>query len=71
VILSTVVGLGTALVGSFGSAAHLYRRGGVTVEASNSHSTYFTSDLVALRAEQREALAVFRPSAFTAVSGLT
>ena len=70
VALSTTVGLGTALVGSFAEAAHLYRRGGVSVEASNSHASYFTSDLVALRAEQRMALACFRPGAFTQVTGL-
>jgi HK97 family phage major capsid protein len=70
VALSNTVGLGTALVGAFDSAARLYVRGGVTVEASNSHSNYFTTNLVALRAESRAALAVFRPSAFTAVTGL-
>jgi HK97 family phage major capsid protein len=70
VALSTTVGLGTALVGAFNSAAHIYRRGGVSVEATNSHASYFTSNLVALRAEQRQALACFRPTAFTAVTGL-
>ena len=34
VVLSTVVGAGTALVGSFGQAAQVFRRGGVTVEAT-------------------------------------
>jgi hypothetical protein len=43
----------------------------VVVEATNSHSDYFTRDLVAVRAEQREALLVYRPSAFTVLSGLT
>jgi hypothetical protein len=43
----------------------------VTVEATNSHSDYFVKDLVAVRAEQREALLVYRPAAFTVVSGLT
>jgi hypothetical protein len=43
----------------------------VTVEATNSHQDYFLKDLVAIRAEQREALLVYRPSAFTVVSGLT
>ena len=70
VILSSVVGAGTALVGSFGQAAKIYRRGGPTVEASNSHASYFQSNLVMLRAESRLALCVYRPAAFTAVSGL-
>jgi HK97 family phage major capsid protein len=70
VVLSTVVGAGTALVGSFGQGAHIWRRGGVSVEASNSHSDFFAKDLTMIRAEQREALGVYRLSAFTAVSGL-
>lgn len=67
VVLSTQVGVGTALVGAFRQGGAVYRRGGVTVEASNSHESYFKYDLVALRAESREALCVYRPSAFTEV----
>jgi len=70
VVLSTIVGPGTALVGSFRQAAQIYRRGGRTVEASNSHANYFQQDLVMLRAESREALCVYRPPAFTEVRGL-
>jgi HK97 family phage major capsid protein len=70
VVLSTVVGLGTALVGNFGQAAHVWRRGGVSVEATNSHSDLFVKDITMLRAEERLGLGVYRPAAFTAVSGL-
>jgi HK97 family phage major capsid protein len=70
VALSTVVGLGTALVGNFSTAAHVWRRGGVSVEATNSHSDYFVKNLSMLRAEERLGLGVYRPVAFTAVSGL-
>jgi hypothetical protein len=42
----------------------------VSVEATNSHDTYFIKNLSMLRAEERLGLGVFRPSAFTAVSGL-
>ena len=35
VVLSTVVGAGTALVGNFGLSAHVWRRAGVSVEAIN------------------------------------
>jgi HK97 family phage major capsid protein len=70
VVLHTGVGLGTALIGDFRESAHIWRRGGVTVEASSSHSDYFQRNLVALRGESRLALGVYRSTAFTAVSGL-
>lgn len=75
VVLSSVVGSGTAIVGCFGQAAQLYRRGGITVEATNSGyvggKDLFTTDQIALRAEVRAALATFRPVGFCVVSGLT
>ena len=70
VIVSSVVGAGTALVGNFTSAAQIYRRGGPTVEAANQHASYFQNNLVMIRCEQREALCLYRPSAFTEVRGL-
>lgn len=70
VVVTTAVGAGTALVGAFDTAAQIYRRSGVTVEASNSHSDYFEKNLVKIRAEERLALCVYRPAAFTLVTGL-
>jgi HK97 family phage major capsid protein len=70
VVLSTVVGSGTALVGSFQQGAHVWRRGGPSVEATNSHSDLFVRDITMLRCEARLALGLYRPSSFTAVSGL-
>ena len=70
VVVTTAIGAGTALVGAFSAAAQLFARGGRTVEASNSHSDYFEKNLVKIRAEERLALAVYRPAAFTLVSGL-
>lgn len=55
---------GQAVVGAFATGAQVFRRGGLSVEASNSHSDYFVKNLTAIRAEQREALAVYRPEAF-------
>lgn len=59
-----------ALVGAFRTAAQVFRKGGITVEASNSHGTYFKENKTAIRAETREALAVYRPAAFGVVSNL-
>jgi Phage capsid family len=46
-------------------------QGGVSVDATNSHSDLFVENITLLRAEERLALGVYRPSAFTAVSDLT
>lgn len=61
---------GTSLVGGFRSASQLFRRGGVRVEASNSHQDFFIKNLVAIRAEERLALVVYREGAFGKVTGL-
>jgi HK97 family phage major capsid protein len=60
----------TSLVGAFKQAAQVFRKGGIRVEASNSHQDYFIKNLVAIRAEERLALAVYRPGAFGTVTGL-
>jgi len=65
VVVTSAITVGTALVGAFNQGAAIWRKGGVTVE--NSHSAYFQTDMVALRAESRLALGVFRPSALVAV----
>jgi HK97 family phage major capsid protein len=66
VYVTATIGAGTALTGST-SAAQVWRKGGISVDASNSHNDYFQRNLVALRAEERLALAVYRPAAFTEI----
>lgn len=66
--VTSAIGAGTMLVGAFRQGAQLFRRGGITVEASNSHSDFFQRNQTAIRAEERLALAVYRPSAFTVVT---
>jgi HK97 family phage major capsid protein len=68
VAVSSNVGAGTALLGSFGQAAQIWRRGALTVDASESHQDYFIRNLAMIRAEERLALGVFRP--FVQVTGL-
>ena len=48
----------------------IFRKGGVRVDASNSHQDYFTRNLVAVRSELREVLAVYKPQCFGEVTGL-
>ena len=64
VVVTTSISRGVALVGAFATGAQIFRRGGLMVEASNSHSDYFQRNLTAIRAETRLALAVYRPEAF-------
>jgi HK97 family phage major capsid protein len=70
VAVTPAIAAGTGLVGAFGKAAQLFQKGGIRVEVSNSHSDYFIKNLVAIRAEVRAALAVYRPAAFGTVTGL-
>jgi HK97 family phage major capsid protein len=71
VAVTPTMAAGTGLVGCFKSAAQLFVHGGMRVEASNSHQDFFIKNLVAIRAEERMALAVYRPAAFGTVTGLT
>lgn len=69
VVQTTAETENTALVGDF-TLTELAVKKGVTVEVSNSHSTYFVENKQAIRAEMRAALAVYRPSAFCTVTGI-
>lgn len=66
--MSAAVPANTAVVGAFGTAATVYRKGGVRVESTNSHSDDFTNNLITTRIEERVALAVRNPSAFVNVT---
>jgi HK97 family phage major capsid protein len=62
---------GTALVGAFSTAAQVFLRGPIQVAVTNSHQDWFQKNLVAIRAETRAALAVYRGGAFGLVTGIT
>jgi Phage capsid family len=61
---------GEAIVGAFQEGSMLFRKGGIVVQATNSHSDYFQKNQTAIRAEMRVALAHFVPSAYCLVTGL-
>jgi len=60
----------TALVGAFQMCAQEFTKGGIRVEISNSHSDFFVKNLIAIRAEERLALCIYRPAGFGKVTGL-
>lgn len=64
-IVTTAMTSGYFLVGSSApNVVQIRNRMGVTVDISDSHSTYFTENKIAIRVEARLALVVFRPAAF-------
>jgi len=69
--LTTGIGsAGTAGVGAFRQYAQIFNNGGVLVEMSSEHSTYFTERKIAIAVSRRMSLASYRPSAFATVTGL-
>lgn len=52
------------LAGDFRQGATLFDRQSITIDTSESHSTFFTENKVAIRAEERVGLAVHRPDWF-------
>jgi HK97 family phage major capsid protein len=60
----------TAFVGAFKLGAQVFRRQGITLETTNSNVDDFVKNLLTIRAEERLALAVYRPLAFCTVTGL-
>jgi HK97 family phage major capsid protein len=70
VVVTTAITAGVGLVGAFRASAQVFRKGGISLETSNSHSDFFTKNLTAIRAEERLALAVYRPGAIGEVTNL-
>lgn len=68
VVQTPAIAAKTVLVGSFGMCAQLFRKGGITVEATNSNEDDFKNNLVAIRAEERLLQAVYRPGGFGVVT---
>lgn len=59
----------TALVGAFTPHAQVFRRSGIEIAISTENEDYFIKNKLAVRAEERLALAVYRPAAFCKVEG--
>jgi len=70
VVVTTAATAGTAIVGAFNTCAEVFRKGGITVEMTNANENDFLTNLIAIRAEERLALAVYRPAGFSTVTGI-
>ena len=67
-VISPRIAKGTALVGAFKAGGMLVRKGGVRIEATNSHADLFVSDVTVVRMEIRELLTITQPKAFCKVA---
>lgn len=70
VIWTTSIAAGTALVGAYRMGAQIFRKLGLTIETTNSDASDFQYNRIAIRANTRLTLAVYRPLAFCQVTGL-
>ena len=64
VVDTTAIRVAEFATGAFSLGATIYDRENATIRVSDSHAEYFIENMIAILAEQREALANFRPEAF-------
>lgn len=70
VVVTTAETENTALLGDFQLYSEIFRRRGSNIKVSDSHSDYFAKGKLAIRADKRLALAIYRASAFCKVTGI-
>lgn len=70
VVITPAQTQGTALVGDFAMYSHISRKAGIRIDISDSHSDYFTSGKLAIRAEERLSLEIYRAAAFCKATSL-
>ena len=69
-VVTTAATAGTALVGAFRESAQIWQREGITVATTDTDQNDFQYNRVAIRVEERLALAVYRPLGFCTVTGI-
>lgn len=68
---TTAITANTGLVGAFQPDGQVFQRAGLTVTISTEHSDFFIRNQVAILAEERLGLAIYRPASFCTVTALT
>ncbi len=67
---TTAVTATKALLGDYSNFSTLYTKRGITLAVSDSHQSYFTRGMLAIRADMRISMVHYRPKAFAEVTGL-
>ena len=67
-VITTAIAQGSVLVGGFQECGQVFRRNGIVLDMTNSNNDDFEKDLITLKAEERLALAVYRPAGFGLVT---
>jgi len=70
VVVTTAETENTALLGDFQLYSEIFRRRGANIKVSDSHSDYFIKGKLAIRADKRLTLAIYRASAFCKITGI-
>lgn len=70
VVITTAMTENTALTGDFQLYSEIFRRMGITIKTTDSHSDYFIYNKLVILAEERLALVIYRAAAFAMVTGL-
>lgn len=70
IVVTNAIALGTALTGDFVTYSQLWRKRGIQVDIADQHASYFVTNMLAIRAEERVALAIKRLAAFSSVINL-
>lgn len=69
-VITTAETENTALLGDFQLYSEIFRRRGANIKVSDSHSDYFIKGKLAIRADKRLALAIYRATAFCKITGI-
>lgn len=69
-VITTAETENTALLGDFQLYSEIRRRRGANVKVSDSHSDFFIKGKLAIRADKRLALVIYRAAAFCKVTGI-
>jgi len=69
-VITTAETENTALLGDYQLYSEIFRRRGSNVKVSDSHSDFFIKGKLAIRADKRLTLAIYRAAAFCKVTGI-